>query len=68
MLHVPDWGVGFSRYTDMIKELYASQTKEEHFIHTAKQSYICLGLALVQASEIQIDSTPVEGFDNSLLN
>src|SRR5690606_28214536 len=58
----------FSRYTDMIKELYASQTEEEHFIHTAKQSYIGLALALAQAAELRIDSTPAEGFDNSLVD
>lgn len=58
----------FSRYTDMIKELYALQTEEEHFIHTAKQSYIGLGLALAQAAELRIDSTPAEGFDNSLVD
>lgn len=58
----------FSRYTDMIKQLYASQNEEEHFIHTAKQSYIGLGLALAQASELRIDSTPAEGFDNLLVD
>lgn len=53
-------------YTDKIKEIYANQTAEENFIHAAKQSYIGLGMALAQAAELRIDSTPAEGFDNAL--
>ena len=53
-------------YTDKIKEIYANQTAEENFTHTAKQSYIGLGMALAQAAELRIDSTPAEGFDNAL--
>lgn len=53
----------FSRYTDSIKVAYASQTAEENFAHTARQTYIALGLALAQAAELQIDATPAEGFD-----
>ena len=58
----------FNSYTDMIKKLYASQTAEEHFIHTSKQSYIGLGLALAQAAELRVDSTPAEGFDNQVID
>ncbi|WP_432671251.1 nitroreductase family protein [Flavobacterium sp. SM2513] len=58
----------FSSYTDKIKEMYAKQPKEEHFIHAAKQSYIGLGMALAQAAELRIDSTPAEGFDNDLVD
>ncbi|HBK31304.1 MAG TPA: NAD(P)H-dependent oxidoreductase [Porphyromonadaceae bacterium] len=58
----------FGRYTDMLKNLYASQTEEQHFVHTAKQSYIALGLALAQAAELKIDTTPAEGFDNHLID
>lgn len=61
-------GGRFSHYTDMIKELYASETKEEHFIHTARQSYIGLAMALAQAAELRIDSTPAEGFDNAFVD
>ena len=55
-----------SSYTDKIKEIYANQTAEENFTHAAKQSYIGLGMALAQAAELKIDSTPAEGFDNNL--
>jgi nitroreductase/dihydropteridine reductase len=32
----------FSDYTDKIKTLYNSQTAEQHFAHTARQTYIAL--------------------------
>ncbi|SEG48555.1 Nitroreductase [Halpernia humi] len=58
----------FSSYTDKIKELYNGQTKEEHFAHTARQSYIALGLAMAQAAELKVDSTPAEGFSNAVVD
>lgn len=58
----------FNSYTDMIKKLYASQSEQEHFIHTAKQTYIGLGLALAQAAELRIDTTPAEGFNNEVVD
>jgi nitroreductase/dihydropteridine reductase len=58
----------FSRYTDSIKAAYASQTAEENFAHTARQTYIALGLALAQAAELQIDATPAEGFDPNVVD
>ena len=58
----------FSRYTDQLKALYLNQTAEENFTHIARQTYIALGLALAQAAELQIGSTPVEGFDNRVVD
>lgn len=58
----------FSSYTDKIKEIYTSQPAEENFVHTARQSYIALGLALAQAAELRIDATPAEGFDNTVID
>lgn len=55
----------FGSYTDKIKEMYNAQTPEEHFAHTARQSYIALGLAMAQAAELKVDSTPAEGFSNA---
>lgn len=54
----------YSRYTDMIKEKFAERESIRNFEHAARQAYIGLGLALAQAAELKIDSTPVEGFDN----
>lgn len=58
----------FSSYTDQIKALYINQSAEENFAHTARQSYIALGLALAQAAELRIDATPAEGFDAEVLD
>ncbi|SMP23275.1 NAD(P)H-dependent oxidoreductase [Chryseobacterium profundimaris] len=58
----------FSSYTDKIKEIYGAQTPEQHFAHTARQTYIALGLAMAQAAELKIDSTPAEGFSNDVVD
>ena len=58
----------FSSYTDQIKILYNGQTPEEHFAHTARQTYIALGLAMAQTAELKIDSTPAEGFNNAVVD
>ncbi|UZT97718.1 nitroreductase family protein [Chryseobacterium fluminis] len=58
----------FGSYTDKIKEMYDAQTPEQHFAHTARQTYIALGLALAQAAELKIDSTPAEGFSNEVVD
>ncbi|MCU7616010.1 NAD(P)H-dependent oxidoreductase [Chryseobacterium sp. PBS4-4] len=58
----------FSSYTDMIKDLYNAQTPEQHFAHTARQTYIALSLAMAQAAELKIDSTPAEGFNNQVVD
>ena len=52
----------FKSYTDKLRALYLTQTAEENFIHTARQAYIGLGLAIAQAAELKVDSTPMEGF------
>ncbi len=58
----------FGSYTDMLKKIYLAQPAEENFAHIARQTYIALGLALGQAAELKVDSTPVEGFDNSVVD
>ncbi|WP_026709033.1 NAD(P)H-dependent oxidoreductase [Flavobacterium frigidarium] len=58
----------FSSYTDMLKKMYLAQSAEENFAHIARQTYIALGLSLAQAAELRVDSTPVEGFDNSVVD
>lgn len=58
----------FDSYTNKLKALYLPQTAEENFVHTARQAYIGLGLALAQAAELKVDSTPMEGFDNTALD
>ena len=58
----------FSSYTDKLKEIYSAQTADENFAHTARQTYIALGLAMAQAAELKIDSTPAEGFSNEVVD
>ncbi len=58
----------FGSYTDMLKKIYLEQPAEENFAHIARQTYIALGLALAQAAELKIDSTPVEGFDTNVVD
>ncbi|MCP2028535.1 nitroreductase [Flavobacterium sp. HSC-32F16] len=58
----------FSSYTDQIKQIYGAQTPDQHFAHTARQSYIALGLAMAQAAELKIDSTPAEGFSSEVVD
>ncbi len=58
----------FGSYTDKIKELYGAQTPEQHFAHTARQTYIALGLTMAQAAELKVDSTPAEGFSNEVVD
>ncbi len=58
----------FGSYTDKLKELFNGQTPEQHFAHAARQTYIALGLAMAQAAELKIDSTPAEGFSNEVVD
>lgn len=52
----------FGSYTDRLKAMYLPQSAEENFVHTARQVYIGFGLAIAQAAELKVDSTPIEGF------
>lgn len=58
----------FKDYTDRLKSGYLPRSAEENFQHAARQAYIGLGMALAQAAELQVDSTPMEGFDNAQLD
>ena len=58
----------FKRYTDMLKENFGKMSKEEQFQHAANQSFIALGVALAQAAELKVDSTPIGGFDPKLVD
>ena len=58
----------FGSYTDRLKTLYLNQTSDENFVHTARQAYIGFGMAIAQAAELKVDSTPMEGFNPNLLD
>ncbi|MDN3673748.1 nitroreductase family protein [Flavobacterium branchiarum] len=59
--------VVFESYTDKLKSIYLAEEAEKNFAHTSRQTYIALGLALAQAAELKVDTTPVEGFDNAVI-
>lgn len=58
----------FNDYIASLKKYYIPEGAERNFVHTARQAYIALGLALAQAAELGIDSTPIEGYNPSLLD
>ena len=57
-----------SDYEIQLTANYTSKTKEENFQHAAKQAYIGLGMALAQAALLEVDSTPMEGFNPAELD
>lgn len=40
-----------------------SRSEEENFTWSARQAYIALGTALIAAASLEVDTTPMEGFD-----
>lgn len=58
----------FKEYTDRLKGLYLKRPASANFEHAARQAYIAFGFALAMAAELKVDSTPIEGFNNDLLD
>jgi nitroreductase / dihydropteridine reductase len=54
-------------YIDRLRSM-TQRPAEDNFNWLARQSYIALGTALVAAANEQVDSTPMEGFDNAELD
>lgn len=50
-------------YYNNLKAGYLPRDASVNFEHAARQAYIALGIALVAAAELEVDSTPMEGFD-----
>ena len=59
---------GWENYRRMLLEKYPVRSAEENFQHIARQAYIGLGTALAAAAMEEVDSTPMEGFDNEALD
>ncbi|MXV14762.1 NAD(P)H-dependent oxidoreductase [Hufsiella ginkgonis] len=47
---------------------YASQSAEQNFNWTSRQAYIALGTAMVAAASLEVDSTPMEGFNGAAVD
>lgn len=50
-------------YYENLKSIYLPRDADANFEHAARQAYIALGLAMVAAAELEVDCTPMEGFD-----
>ncbi|WP_376871511.1 NAD(P)H-dependent oxidoreductase [Albirhodobacter sp. R86504] len=50
-------------YYDNLKAMYLPREAEVNYQHAARQAYVALGFALAAAAELEVDSTPMEGFD-----
>ncbi|MFW8633728.1 NAD(P)H-dependent oxidoreductase [Cribrihabitans pelagius] len=50
-------------YYANLKAMYLPRDAEVNHGHAARQAYIALGFALAAAAELEVDSTPMEGFD-----
>lgn len=57
-----------SDYINTLKSNYLNISDNEAYHHTAKQAYIAFGTAILQAAELQVDATPMEGFNNAELD
>lgn len=55
-------------YKTRLWSMYEPLGKEWHATHAAKQAYIAFSLAIVAAAEQEVDTTPMEGFDNNALD
>lgn len=59
---------GFEAYRKMLLGSYPFRDPEINFQHASRQAYIALGMAMIQAAEEKVDSTPMEGFDPNALD
>lgn len=57
-----------SDYINTLKANYLNISDDQAHQHTAKQAYIGFGTAILQAAELQVDATPMEGFNNAELD
>jgi nitroreductase len=55
-------------YETSLIAAYISKSAEENFHHAAKQAYIAFGLAIAEAAMLEVDTTPMEGFDAAKLD
>ncbi|CAM4106409.1 MULTISPECIES: nitroreductase family protein [Flavobacterium] len=59
---------GFENYRQMLLGLYPQRDPEVNFQHAARQAYISFSQAIAAAAFEEVDSTPIEGFDENALD
>lgn len=52
-------------YQKRLIGMYVPRTAEVNFQHAARQAYIGFGIALAEAAILEVDATPMEGFDSA---
>ena len=57
-----------SDYEVQLTGNYTTRTSEVNFNHAAKQAYIAFGMAIAEAALLQVDATPMEGFNADQLD
>lgn len=58
---LPDSGT--EAYKNNLISMYVPRPSQVNFEHAARQAYIGFGLAIAEAALLQVDATPMEGFD-----
>lgn len=52
----------YAAYKARLKDGFSKRTEEQNFQHAARQAYIALGFAMVEAAALKVDTVPMEGF------
>ena len=59
---------GWENYRKMLLSTYPQRDAEVNYQHAARQAYIGVGAALIAAAFLEVDATPLEGFDPTALD
>lgn len=58
----------YKPYTEKLKAMYLSRPEEENFEHATHQAYIAFAFSMAMAAQLQVDTTPMEGFKRKALD
>ncbi|PVA05310.1 NAD(P)H-dependent oxidoreductase [Thalassorhabdomicrobium marinisediminis] len=64
----PDTREALETYFGNLKGMYLPRDAQTNFEHAARQAYIALGFGMLTAAQLQVDTTPMEGFDPSAVD
>lgn len=57
-----------SDYMNTVIGMYTNRDAETNFNHAARQAYIGFGAAIIEAATLEVDATPMEGFEAEKLD
>lgn len=55
-------------FRQKLRDIFLPRPAEVNFEHAARQAYIGFGLAIAAAAELEVDATPMEGFNGPELD